>query len=306
MVIKSKTLQIAWHADENGRNQPINGLDVHPTLPIIATCSLDAKVHIWRIKTTVPVPPNVSVASPAASSSPEGAVAAPSSASGPQASTSPAGSRPAADVDVEFLFALTGHMRTVNAVRFSPNGSLTDPYRLQSMRWCSATAFHAIFFTIRLLSFGMICAGECLATASDGELGRWLSARLCFVISGVQLRPHHYTLTFLCSTITDNTIIVWRPQGDLTWLGCQNERHTSRTCLRCVLSLTGMGHEMVRGFIPYRAIPTSIIIHIAPPARLHPLPAAGIRRTCTTWRGRPTLGSCCPGPWTDPPACGTW
>lgn len=106
MVLKVKTLQISWHADEAGRNQPINGLDAHPSLPILATCSMDQKIHIWKFKNTAPP-----AAAPASGDAPSaGAGANPAPKTGPE-------------VEVEFMFALTGHMRTVNAVRFSPNGA---------------------------------------------------------------------------------------------------------------------------------------------------------------------------------------
>ena len=105
MPLRAKPLQIAWHADEKGRNQPIHGLDLHPSLPLLATGSIE-KVHIWRVR-----------------SDPPAAGLDAGAATGSSAEVAPA--LPAAhpsDVNVEFLFALT-HARTVNAVRFSPNGT---------------------------------------------------------------------------------------------------------------------------------------------------------------------------------------
>lgn len=82
--MKVETLQITWHSREGSKNEPLLSVDMHPTLPILATAGADWEVKLWRIHE-----------SPAESET---------------------------KVNIEYICTLTGHQKTVNVLRFSPNG----------------------------------------------------------------------------------------------------------------------------------------------------------------------------------------
>ena len=84
MPLHAKTLQVTWHAKVGSKNDPILSIDFHPTLPLFATAGGDSEVKIWRLTE----PNGMTIAQP----------------------------------EVSYAFTLTGHQKTVNAVRFSPNG----------------------------------------------------------------------------------------------------------------------------------------------------------------------------------------
>ena len=88
MPFRAKTLQITWHAKQGSKNDPLLSIDFHPTINLFATAGADNEIKVWRLH------------------------------------ESKAGGEAAARVDptVEYLYTLTGHMKTVNTVRFSPNG----------------------------------------------------------------------------------------------------------------------------------------------------------------------------------------
>lgn len=45
--LRVKTLQIRWHAEAaNGKNAPILSIDMHPTLPVLATAGADSEVKV--------------------------------------------------------------------------------------------------------------------------------------------------------------------------------------------------------------------------------------------------------------------
>jgi WD40 repeat protein len=86
--MRAKLFQVSWHAKEGGKNEPILSLDVHPTLPLLATAGADEQLRFWAIRES------------------EGGGAGGEGGS----------------LDVAFRFTMSGHNRWVNAVRFSPNG----------------------------------------------------------------------------------------------------------------------------------------------------------------------------------------
>ena len=92
--MKTKTLQITWHAKQGQRNDPILSLAFHPTLNILATAGADNDIKLWRLHEPGSLP----------------------------AGGAPATSAALAAGGVEFLCALVAHQKTVNVVRFSPNG----------------------------------------------------------------------------------------------------------------------------------------------------------------------------------------
>ena len=92
-MVRARTIQITWHAKEKIKNEAVFSIDCHPTLPLVATGGADSEVKIWRLVE---------------------------------------GNTTDKFTNVEYVLTLTGHNKTVNCVRWSPNG-------------------------------------ECLATTSDGE-----------------------------------------------------------------------------------------------------------------------------------------
>lgn len=96
--MKAETLQITWHSKEGSKNEPLLSVDVHPTLPILATAGADWEVKLWKIH---------------------------------EVSTDTE-----TNVSIEYICTLTGHQKTVNVLRFSPNGE------------CLATAGDGMFSLI--------------------------------------------------------------------------------------------------------------------------------------------------------------
>lgn len=114
--MRVKTPQVAWHGREEagGKNDPILSLDVHHTLTL-ATAGTDNCIRIWRLKPNGldlfdEVEPH------------EQPVAAPSSARPRPSELTRKGPTTTTRALYNFAFALVGHERPVNVVRFSPNG----------------------------------------------------------------------------------------------------------------------------------------------------------------------------------------
>ena len=99
-MVKVKLLQITWHAKEGRKNEPILGIDFHPTLPFLATAGADCEIKIWKL------------------------IESPSFGAQPAASTTttPGNNTNTVDPTVEYLYTLVGHNKSVNSVRWSPNG----------------------------------------------------------------------------------------------------------------------------------------------------------------------------------------
>jgi WD40 repeat protein len=110
--MKAELFCINFHADEAGRNAPINGIDYHPKYPLIATCSNDEKIYIWEVvvsgDSSVNLDKNLSNSNRPGPSNDE-VVQIHSQASDLK-------------VNVKFKFAIRCHQQPVNVVRFSPNG----------------------------------------------------------------------------------------------------------------------------------------------------------------------------------------
>lgn len=55
VTMRVKTLQISWHPDADGKNTPLLSLDMHPTLPLLATAGADSEVKVsWQPRTGAP------------------------------------------------------------------------------------------------------------------------------------------------------------------------------------------------------------------------------------------------------------
>ena len=114
--MRVKTPQVAWHGREEagGKNDPILSLDVHHTLTL-ATAGTDNCIRIWRLKPNGldlfdEVEPH------------ENPLPATSSARPRPSELTRMGPTTTTRALYNFAFALVGHERPVNVVRFSPNG----------------------------------------------------------------------------------------------------------------------------------------------------------------------------------------
>ena len=101
---KARLFQIVWHAREGVANEPIMSIDMHPLHPLLATAGSDHFVRVWRVRETAATEAE-------AGSGGGGSISAAAPAAAPAAAT------------VEFLFTMSLHGKTVNAVRWSPNGA---------------------------------------------------------------------------------------------------------------------------------------------------------------------------------------
>lgn len=108
---KARLFQIVWHAREGVANEPIMSIDMHPLHPLLATAGSDHLVRVWRVRETATF--DATAAS--------GGGAGSTSTVGGGGSTVQHSAIPAATV--EFLFTMSMHAKTVNAVRWSPNGA---------------------------------------------------------------------------------------------------------------------------------------------------------------------------------------
>ncbi len=113
-MVKVKLLQITWHTKEKRKNEPILGIDFHPSLPYLATAGADCEIKIWKLLETVPT----------VASNLGGLLTTVTSSSTTTTTTSPAATTvpSTADQSVEYLYTLVGHNKSVNSVRWSPNG----------------------------------------------------------------------------------------------------------------------------------------------------------------------------------------
>ena len=172
--MRAKTLQFTWHAKQGQKNDPILSVDFHPSLPILATAGADNEVKIWRLHES-------------------------SGGSGAGAGAS------IVDTRIEFVLTLVGHTKTVNGVRFSPNG-------------------------------------ECLASVSDGEKesreSSWWGSSVSLALllnkpnSPLILplilapKPLHYF------DPPDAVCAIWRLAPGLTWDTVSSEKQILRAYLR--------------------------------------------------------------------------
>ncbi len=118
--MKAKLFQLVWHAREASKNEPILAIDFHPFHSLLATAGMDNFVRIWRINE----PPTLSalVRPPGgAAEAVTTVVAAPMACSSSAAGTLSAAASKSAGL-VEFLFTMSAHNKSVNALRWSPTG----------------------------------------------------------------------------------------------------------------------------------------------------------------------------------------
>ena len=110
-MMKVKTIQIAWHNRNGGKNDPILSCDFHPQLPLLATGGGDNDVKVWEVVNEA-IAPEAAAPEPAPTDSKEPAPSA--SAAGPP--------RPMPRCPVKFKVELQAHQAAVNVVRWSPDG----------------------------------------------------------------------------------------------------------------------------------------------------------------------------------------
>lgn len=116
--MKSKLFQLIWHARDGAKNEPILSIDFHPLHSLLATAGMDNTVRIWRVRD----PHTSEDAIPKGSAT----VVRPNSAAGVAAGAGAAAVAPRPEHQiVEFLFTISMHSKTVNALRWSPNGKLS-------------------------------------------------------------------------------------------------------------------------------------------------------------------------------------
>lgn len=105
VTMKAKTLQIAWHPDEDNQNFPILTVDIHPKYNIVATGSADKEI---KVRTTLPCPSEVQ---------------SPPTRLRLQLWRLQESKDESTSWQCLFICSLSTHQQTVNSVRFSPDGS---------------------------------------------------------------------------------------------------------------------------------------------------------------------------------------
>ena len=161
--MRVKTPQVAWHGREEngGKNDPILSLDVHYSLTL-ATAGADNFIRIWKLKPNGLElfdhvdPQEVSKKKKGKSVSGESARARPED-------LTVHGSTNTTTSFYTFAFALAGHERPVNVIRFSPNGEClasagddarvvlwrrNDTLTSPSWSWASATSEREVQYKV--------------------------------------------------------------------------------------------------------------------------------------------------------------